>query len=336
MLTELTTADEMQPVPVTERIFALDVLRGFAILGVLVAYTLWSFGGPSSEAYGTADTVIEFVLGIMVDSKAYTLLAFLFGLGFAIQMTRADSRGENVIPLYCRRLLALAVIGVAHALLLRDGDILVPYATMGFVLLIFRNASNRTLLIGVVIGAVFQYAAHALWEFSGVPFPPRPNTVVMGHLASNIEWTTYWYTTAITHWPGALPMFLAGLYVGKRRLLDIPAGHRRGLLQILIAGLCVGAAAYYGRSLMIGMMNYHPNGGSLADISIKLLWAVHAWGVAAFYAAAVLLLLKGPGFRKFSAPFAAVGRMSLTNYLLQSILIVPICIVFDLFDKVTP
>jgi uncharacterized protein len=336
MSKEFTATNTLQPVSTTERIFALDVLRGFAILGVLVAYALWSLGGPDSETYGTADVAIEFVLGIMVDTKAYTLLAFLFGLGFAIQMTRAEGRGESVIPIYCRRLLALMCIGVAHALLLRDGDILVPYATMGFVLLLFRNASNRVLLLGIVVGSVFHYAVHSLWQYSGIPYPPRPNTVGMGHFASTFAWTTYWYTTAITHWPGALPMFLAGLYVGKRRLMEDLGEHRRGLLQILVAGLCVGAAAYICRSAMIGMTDYHPHAASLADIAINLLWAIHAWGVAAFYAAIVLLLLQRPGFQKFSAPFADVGRMSLTNYLLQAVLIVPICITFGLFDKVTP
>jgi uncharacterized protein len=330
------TTPSLQPVQATERIVALDVLRGFAILAVLVAFTMWSLGSPPTDTLGTFEYLLDYVLTIIVDTKAYTLLAFLFGLGFSIQMNRAGQRGESVVPMYIRRLLALMLIGFAHAILLRNGDILVPYAILGFVLLLFRNASNRVLLVGVIIGAVFQYVVHAIWELSGIPYPQRPDTTGMGHIASNLVWTAYWYKTAITHWPGALPMFLTGLYVGRRRLLENVGEHRRGLRQILIAGIFVGAVAYVVRLLVIRATSQSPYADSLSAISVNLLWSIHAWGLAAFYASAVLLLLQRPWFGKFSGIFSAVGRMSLTNYLLQSILVVPICIVFDLYDKVTP
>ena len=336
MSTESTKTKSLQPVQATERIVALDVLRGFAILAVLVAFTMWNLGSPSSDTYGTFDYVLDYVLAIIVDTKAYTLLAFLFGLGFSIQMNRAGQRGESIVPVYVRRLLALMLIGVAHSILLRNGDILVPYATLGFVLLLFRNASNRVLLVGVIIGAVFQYAVQALWQYSGIPIPQRPDTTGMGHIASNLVWSAYWYKTAIIHWPAALPMFLAGLYVGRRRLLENVAEHRRGLRQILVAGLCIGVVAFVGRLLVIRGRSYNAYAASLVDVSVNLLWSIHAWGLAAFYASAVLLVLQRPGFQKFSSVFSAVGRMSLTNYLLQSILVVPICIVFDLYDNVTP
>lgn len=336
MSTQFTTAQSLQPVQATERIVALDVLRGFAILAVLVAYTMWNLGGPSSETFSTFDYLLDYVLTLIVDTKAYTLLAFLFGLGFSIQMNRADERGESIVPSYVRRLLALALIGVAHSLLLRNGDILVPYATLGFVLLLFRNASNRVLLAGVLIGTVFQYVVHALWKVSGIPIPQRPDSTGMGHLAANLVWSEYWYKTAIVHWPAALPMFLAGLYVGRRRLMEHIAEHRRGLRQILVGGLCIGVGAFVSRLLVIQASDYHANAASLVDISVKLLWTIHAWGLAAFYASTVLLLLQRPGFERFSNAFAAVGRMSLTNYLMQSVLIVPICIAFDLYDNVTP
>ena len=138
----------LQPVQAGERIPALDVLRGFALFGVLVAYALWSLGSPPEDTYGQTDRILNWVLTALVDTKAYTLFAFLFGLGFSIQLIRARARGISIVPIYCRRLLALLLIGLAHALLLRNGDILVPYAVMGFFLLLFRNASNRTLAIG--------------------------------------------------------------------------------------------------------------------------------------------------------------------------------------------
>ena len=205
----------LQPVQASERIPALDVLRGFALFGVLVAYALWSLGSPPEDTYGQTDRILNWVLTALVDTKGYTLFAFLFGLGFSIQLIRARARGISIVPIYRRRLLALLLIGLAHALLLRNGDILVPYAVMGFFLLLFRNASNRTLAIGAIIGLAFPYLARGAWELTGMPFPQRPETEGMSYIASNYAWVRYWYTTAITFWPASLPMFLFGLYAGR-------------------------------------------------------------------------------------------------------------------------
>src|SRR5262245_8644200 len=191
-------ATPLQPVKPGERIPALDVLRGFALFGVLLAYALWSLGNPPEETYGQTDRILDFALTVLVDTKAYTLFATLFGLGFSIQLTRAQARGISIVPVYCRRLLALILIGLAHALLLRNGDILVPYAVMGFFLLLFRNASNRTLAIGALIGLLSPYLARSAWEFTGVPFPQRPETEGVSYFASNFAWVQYWYSTAIT------------------------------------------------------------------------------------------------------------------------------------------
>src|SRR5215213_563847 len=139
-----------QPVSPGERIFALDLIRGFALFGVLLAYALWNLGSPGKETYSQSEIILNWVLEIMFDTKAYTLLATLFGLGFSIQMIRLESRGGSFVAIYCRRLLALMAIGFAHAFLLRNGDILVSYAAMGFVLLLFRKASNKMLLAGAI------------------------------------------------------------------------------------------------------------------------------------------------------------------------------------------
>jgi len=323
----------LQPVQAGERIPALDVLRGFALFGVLVAYALWSLGSPPEDTYGQTDRILNWVLTALVDTKAYTLFAFLFGLGFSIQLIRARARGISIVPIYCRRLLALLLIGLAHALLLRNGDILVPYAVMGFFLLLFRNASNRTLAIGAIIGLAFPYLARGAWELTGMPFPQRPETEGMSYIASNYAWVRYWYTTAITFWPASLPMFLFGLYIGRRGFFEDIGAHRRGLWRVLVVGLCVGVLAYISRSLLL-TSNSTP--AFEQRLISGLLWSAHAWGLAAFYASSLLLLLQRHPWRRRLAPLGTVGRLALTNYLLQSILINPVCIAFGLFDKITP
>src|SRR5215217_7043357 len=126
------TAEPLAPVHSGERITELDVLRGFAMMGVLLAYTLWNLGNAAEETYSPTEFALNWLLSALVDSKAYTLLATLFGLGFSIQMMRAEERGVKFVRFYCRRLFALLLIGLGHALLLRNGDVLVEYAVFGF------------------------------------------------------------------------------------------------------------------------------------------------------------------------------------------------------------
>ncbi|HZS07349.1 MAG TPA: DUF418 domain-containing protein [Blastocatellia bacterium] len=325
----------LQPVGPGERIPALDVVRGFALFGVLLAYTLWNLGSPPESDYSRADRLINQALSVLVDTKAYTLFAFLFGLGFSIQLARAEARGTSIVRAYCRRLLALLLIGLAHALLLRNGDILVPYAVMGFLLLLFRNASNRTLAVGAVVGLLYPYLARGAWGLTGVPFPQRPETEGAGYLAENFAWVRYWYSTAITSWPASLPMFLCGLYAGRRRFFENVAAHRRGLRQLLITGLGVGALAWAGRELLL--LRWASSAPSFGQhLTLGLLWSAHAWGLAAFYASSLLLLLQKRSWQRRLAPLGAVGRMALTNYLSQAAIIVPVCIGFGLFGRVTP
>lgn len=317
------------PIQPNERIGVLDVMRGFALFGVLLAYALWNLGGPSKDSYSQMDRMLNWTLTVLIDTKCYTLLAFLFGLGFSIQLTRAADRGLSIVPVYCRRLFALALIGLTHALLLRNGDILVPYAAMGFVLLLFRNASNKALAIGTIIGLIYPYLARDAWNLTGIPFPQRPEAASSNYLVENYTWVRYWYSTAIFSWPNALPMFLFGLFMGKRRFFENIAAHRQAIGRALVMGLSLGVFAYASRELLLANAIF-------SRMILGLLWSVHAWGLAAFYASCSMLLLQKHAWQQRLASIAAVGRMALTNYLLQAMIIVPVCIGFNLFDNVTP
>lgn len=93
-------APALEPVRPGERIAELDVVRGFALFGVLLAYTAWNLGQPPEETWSATDHVANRVMLIAVDSKAFSLFTFLFGLGFAIQLSRAQARGASV-PAHC-------------------------------------------------------------------------------------------------------------------------------------------------------------------------------------------------------------------------------------------
>src|SRR6058998_874124 len=131
------------PVLRQERIEAIDILRGLAILGILIV-NMGLFSLPEGTAvHGTAQRLIYF----FAQEKFKALFSFLFGLGLAVQLMRADARGARLLPRYARRLGVLFLIGVAHFLFLWDGDILHDYAENGVVLLFFRRLSAKALLV---------------------------------------------------------------------------------------------------------------------------------------------------------------------------------------------
>src|SRR5215471_4075679 len=146
---ELSSSDagapprELAPVSSAERVLLLDVLRGLAMFGVL-----WS---NLNDWYGTTDPVtglqhaLAWIQDGLIESRFYSLLAFLFGIGFAIQLTRAEERGLDVRAMFCRRMAALLGIGILHGMLIWRGDILTAYALVGL-LLVFSGGFHRALL----------------------------------------------------------------------------------------------------------------------------------------------------------------------------------------------
>jgi uncharacterized protein len=323
-----------RPVAPGERILELDVIRGFAMFGVLVAYCLWSLGTLPAERFTSLDKGLDQLAGFAVDGKAYSLLAFLFGLGFQLQIGRLGTDDRQSVRLYLRRMLVLAAIGLVHALLLRNSDILLPYAAAGLVLIVFRHASDRAVLLAALLFLLFPVAAFSAWTASGWPMPTRPSGGGSNYIAENFAWLRYWYSTAILNWPTNLSLFLIGLVAGRRGWIGRIAAQRRIALLVLGVGLAAGIALFaaggWVRSWLVAVRL--PELGSLPG----LLFVLHAAALAAAYAALLTMALRTGAGRRVLRPLAAVGRMALTNYLMQAALIVPFCLAFGLFDRFTP
>jgi uncharacterized protein len=319
-----------RPVSGRERIFALDVLRGFAMVGVLVAYTMWSLGTAPETQWSELDRVLDGAAGFLVDGKFYTILAFLFGLGFSIQLDRASS-DASAVETYCRRLAALAGIGLVHALLLRNGDILLPYALTGFLLIPFRHASDRVLIVSAVAFLLLEAGVRTLWPILGLPAFARPELANAPYLAENAAWVRYWYQTAIFNWPVNLTMFLLGLLAGRRKFVTAIAGRPRSLVAIAVAGITFGVVMYLGLMRLPDAEEAKP----LAPGLRVLLFTFHCWGMSSGYAATLLVCLRTRRGAAMLAPLAAVGRLALSNYLTQAGLLVPLCLLFGWFDRFT-
>ena len=157
---EVATAPEVQPAPCAtpvsgaERFYSVDVLRGFALLGIL-AMNIVAFAWPGT-AYGDPmagggfegiDKVIWYFNHLFFETKMMTIFSMLFGAGLVLMDQRAEARGASIRGVYFRRVLWLLVIGLVHAYLIWYGDILVLYAECGLILYFFRNLRPRALFI---------------------------------------------------------------------------------------------------------------------------------------------------------------------------------------------
>ena len=141
------------PVSTKERSDILDILRGIALLGICIAnypmFSLYIFQKPEVQAAmptAAIDKWLAYFHFAFVDGKFYSLFSLLFGIGFSIILLRTTKAGKNPLSIFYRRLFILMMIGLAHILLLWEGDILLLYALMGMLLPLFRNVSDKNLI----------------------------------------------------------------------------------------------------------------------------------------------------------------------------------------------
>jgi uncharacterized protein len=317
------------------------VLRGVAILGVLVAYTLWNLGSPPSETWSRADRIVDRVGDILVDGKFITIFAFLFGAGTAQQWQRIESSGQSPVAIHLRRMLFLLIVGLLHATLLRNGDILAPYAILGAGLLAARRQSTRQLVVAAIVLALLPYAIKLGFDAAGWKLPHRPGSggeavSRFRYWRENVDWLRYWYlTNPLFSWPRILTVMLAGVLAQRARVIARVAADARLARRVLAVALPISVAGRIALFLLPG--RWDPRHWTLArGIVLNEAYYVASWSLAAVYVAAFALLCQRPSWPARLSWLRAVGRMAFSNYLIQALIVVPICLLFGLFDAITP
>ncbi|RKH39827.1 DUF418 domain-containing protein [Corallococcus interemptor] len=347
------------PVELSERVHLLDALRGFALLGVFLSNSLSWFSGRSllppeqSQALAAAplEKWVAQLYAFFVDQKFITLFALLFGLGFSLQMSRAEGRGASIVPVYRRRLLVLLGLGLVHMFAIWVGDILGTYALVGFALLLFRKRSDRTVLTWVAVLFVVLPLTLSIAQRFGPEWLHGKEAAEAAAKASREEelaHRTAFFTGLSSHsvlasqqanavyaWqslpnPGRpvwlsiiLGRFLLGLWVGRRGLLQDVERHRKLLVRVLAWGLGVGSAiATLSLVLFLkrqGVPGPPPNPPAWM-VGMRTLREVGYLFMGCGYAAAFALLFQKERWKKVLGVLTPAGRMALTLYLMQSVI----------------
>jgi uncharacterized membrane protein YeiB len=149
--------EPFSPVAESQRIEALDVVRGFALLGIFLMNIEWfnrplaTFGQGIPPGLTGLDWLASWFIAYFVQGKFWTIFSLLFGMGFAVMLVRAERAGRQFTQLYLRRILALAVFGGVHFIYLWEGDILLSYAAGALGLLIMLYGRARPILIACAV-----------------------------------------------------------------------------------------------------------------------------------------------------------------------------------------
>jgi uncharacterized protein len=339
----------VRPAPVagTDRLETLDVLRGFALLGILAMniramaapfgtymypYALFDYTGPSRAAYIFTSTAF--------DLKMMGLFSMLFGAGVLLYAAKSTATGKPPRGLWFRRMFWLLIIGLAHAYLIWDGDILVPYALCGILLLWWvRRLPAWALAAGAVgllaIGATLTIGHGLVWDVmpeaqrtqeAEMLMPTREQTAaqlahmlgsypeIVAHRASFVLLAQTFYFLFFFFWRCG-GMMLLGMALYKWGFLD---GRRVARDYVVAAAICIPAGlalAWYG-TVALERVRFRMPQRTVAD-----LWNYAGAVLASVgYAAALILVVKRAALPRLRRALAAVGQMAFTNYLLQSVI----------------
>lgn len=330
------------PVSLSERILFIDVLRGMALFGILAA-NMRAFFAPVDVYeninvlfHGHADRIAQGLVDAFIQGKFISLFSFMFGLGFAIQMSRAEARGVRFMGFYPRRLIALLIFGLIHGIFIWAGDILVTYAFSGALLLLFRKRQQKTLLwwagsllcIPIMVMSVFFGLYLAGVRLTGMmPKPPDMKKIgaivdIYAHGSVRQIMGQNW-----VEWKYALPfdlfaiytlgLFLLGMWVWRAGIIQNLAQYQTVLKCVCAWCLPLGIVLNLYSTIVNALVS--PYQMTVLGWSAGILYLPSTHILAAGYASGLALIFLSGRWRSLLTPFAAVGRMALTDYLMQSV-----------------
>ena len=323
----------LEPVNVMERIQTLDVLRGLSLLGILLV-NMMGFHSPYGyynpyEWWKYGDLTVYAWLDVLVQGSFYPIFAMMFGYGLVIMQRRSAIRETSFGKISMRRLSVLLIFGIIHAFFIWHGDILITYALMGMVLLLFLRLSGPWLMgLGwalyllpqlffsgmLLIASLFDTASLADYidlvglqqaeiTYSSGSFMEITLQRIEDWKAGNLSGGLIIYLFLI------LPMMMIGAGAGKMQWLEKAGSQWKKWLVILLIALPVGLA--------IKMMPF------FAGLSISYQYIQDAIGgpiLGMAYIAGIVLIMRSAKAAKLLHPLSSAGRMSITIYIMQSVI----------------
>jgi len=323
--------------PAQERLHVIDAIRAVALYGVITFNILGMvavFVGNSLFPKGGPLDVMSLLFDlILVQGKARSVFALLFGVGFGLLMNRPSAAGRTFIRFYLRRMTVLLAIGIFNLTCLFFGDILILYALLGMVLLLFRSWNDRSIVrLGLGLVLIPSLVVGAVEAITGAPMPnlaglarqqadsvfaasmsAYTSTSTLAYMHANLRYYADHYMTdtsyAVVYDLSVLGLFLLGLWIARNGVLaDVERWQpllRRVMWICLPLGLVLSLIHATRR---IGITAHGLNYALVTAAYVGL--PIMAFG----YVAALALFLSRRG-RWLQRALSPMGRMALTGYL---------------------
>ncbi len=330
---------KLQPLAADSRIVSLDILRGFALFGIALVNvfgfnaSFFDFGGFYNNLPDPAEQKFyQILIGLTAD-KFIFLYSFLFGYGFYLQYKKFRDSQAGFIRFYKRRLLWLAIFGICHVVLLWAGDILLMYALAGSILLMIRNFSDRKL----AFTGLFFYFFIGIWLTVAVwiKIPDAMTSTCTQCLndAKAIYPTGTWFSclklrlleyasfrniNLFYYFPKILGIFIFG-YLASKNKLHVKIQKNSGYWSIVLVITAIVATLYY---LYYEKVIFLITGNENAYLNALYMTAYELMNLllASSYILLIFVLTSVKSVRNILMLFSFAGRMSLTNYLGQSVI----------------
>ena len=317
------------------RIDAVDALRGFAVMAILLVHSLEHFIFPvypaSSPAWLAAlDDGVFAVVFALFAGKAYAIFALLFGFTFHLQYASRRSRGEDFGWRFLWRLLLLAGFATLNAAFFPAGDVLLLFSIVGVVLFVVRRLNDRTVLILALLfllQPVEWYNCFRALVDTGFAPPDLGVGAMYGEVAAYTKDGSFWQFAAgngtlgqkasllwavnAGRYSQTAGLFLLGLLLGRRGLFLDSAANVRFWVRTLI----VGAVAFVPLQALHGIFGE----ATAARMAATVLDMWQKFAFTAVLVASFVLLYRTARFRRATDSLRFYGRMSLTNYIVQSV-----------------
>lgn len=329
----------LKPISKNSRIESVDALRGFALLGVIIA----NIPVANSEVIsGGYDSISKFLTYILVDKKFITIFSILFGFGFHIQIKRVNKKNINFKKYFVIRMLLLFIIGIIHSYGIWNGDIIMSYAFGGLFLLLIKNFTLKKLLITAIIFNVFLTSMFFILN-NTIEWQEYHYKLVK-ELPITLTFKRYLYINYVMNpWSNFLrdmPLTLVftfgnmiiGFILGKVNFFYSTFKIKKRILFFL--GVFGFSSSYIYYLISVGKIELNE---SLIWVPFILIIGIISHSL--FYISLFKLLYKNLKTKKILSLFSYVGRTALSNYILQSFFYVFIFYhcsqTFQLFGKLT-
>lgn len=316
-----------------QRIFSIDALRGFSLLGILLMNIL-TFAYPYQiinpfEFFQHQDGAWFKISSLFIIASFYPIFAFLFGYGLSIMYQNSLDKGLNYYPMITRRLLFLLLLGIIHGVFIFYGDILSTYALLGLIAIIFVRLKPQFTLVALSIGIgifVLLYLLPMILlkdvtqieSFVGLQELERVNNIlssadIVSIIGFNLKYFGMNIANAILVGPFTiLPIMLFGIYAHQINWFNKIKQHKNLYMVIGVVVLILGLA--------IKMIQIVLEGSVTSQLMSQMIGGPI---VALSYIMFFVILCEDQTARKISTPLQSIGKLSLTTYISQSI----ICII---------